>query len=82
VDGAGVLGVNPAKRAGEGVRALRHGDQVTMTRHEAVAQDGDAMMTGIVLEQFEVEPVVFGPKIGLLAVVPALGDVMGKLWQN
>jgi hypothetical protein len=40
------------------------------------------MMTGIVLEQFEVEPVVFGPKIGPLAVVPALGDVMGKLWQN
>jgi hypothetical protein len=52
VDGAGVLGVNPAKRA------------------------------GIVLEQLEVEPVVFGSKIGLLAVVPALGDVMGKPWQN
>jgi hypothetical protein len=30
VDGAGVLGVNPAKCAGEGVGALGQGDQVNM----------------------------------------------------
>jgi hypothetical protein len=42
----------------------------------------DAIMTGMVLEELEVEPVVFGPEIGLLAVVPALGDVVRNTWQN
>jgi hypothetical protein len=34
VDGAGVLGVNPAKRAGEGVLLLGDGDEVDVVGHE------------------------------------------------
>jgi hypothetical protein len=45
VDGAGIFGVNPPKGAGEGVRALRRGHQVNVIGPEAVAQDGDAMVT-------------------------------------
>ena len=82
VDRAGIFGMHPARGAREGVRALRYGDEVNVIRHEAVAEDGDAMVTGIVLEELEVEPVVFGPEIGLLAVVPALSDVMRNTWQN
>jgi hypothetical protein len=40
------------------------------------------MVTGIVLEELEVEPVIFGPEVVLLAVVTALGDVVGNAWQN
>jgi hypothetical protein len=40
------------------------------------------MVTGIVPEELEVEPVVFGPEIGLLAVVTALGDVVRNAWEN
>ena len=82
VDRTGILGMDTTKRAREGVRALGDGDEVDVIRHEAVAEDSDAMVTGIVLEQLEVEPVVFGPEIGLLAVVPAVGDVVRNTWQN
>jgi hypothetical protein len=40
------------------------------------------MVTGIVLEELEVEPVIFGPEVVLLAVVTALGDVVGNARQN
>ena len=64
---APILGMHPAKRAREGVRAL---------------WDGEAMVTGIVLEELDVEPVVFSPEIVLLATVPSLGDVVRHAWQN
>jgi hypothetical protein len=40
------------------------------------------MVTGIVLEELEVEPVIFGPEVVLLAVVTAVGDVAGNARQN
>jgi hypothetical protein len=40
------------------------------------------MVTGIVLEELEVEPVIFGPEVVLLAVVTAVGDVVGNARQN
>jgi len=55
---------------------------VNVIEHSAVAEDGDAMVTGIVLEQLEVEPVVFGPEIVLLAAVPALGDAVGNACES
>jgi hypothetical protein len=51
-------------------------------RHEAVAEDGDAVVAGVVFEELEVEPVVFCAEVYGLAVVTALGDVMGDAWEN
>jgi hypothetical protein len=35
------------------------------------------MLAGMVLEELEVDPVVFGAEVVLLAAVNALGDVVG-----
>jgi hypothetical protein len=40
------------------------------------------MVTGMVLEELEVETVVLGPEVSLLAVVAALGEVVGDAWEN
>ncbi len=82
VNGTGVPGVDAAEGAGEGVLLLGDGDEVDVIRHEAVAEDGDAVVTGVVFEELEVEPVVFGPEVCGLAVVTALGDVVGDAWEN
>ncbi|MCL4795145.1 MAG: hypothetical protein KJZ84_11305, partial [Bryobacteraceae bacterium] len=43
---------------------------------------GTEVFDPVSLEELEVEPVVFDREIGLLAVVPALGDVVRNTWQN
>jgi hypothetical protein len=40
------------------------------------------MVTRIAPEELEVEPVGFGPEIGLLTGVPALGDVVKNPGEN
>jgi hypothetical protein len=82
VNGTGILGVNAAEGAGEGVLLLGDGDEVDVIRHEAVAEDGDAVVTGVVFEELEVEAVVFGAEVCGLAVVTALGDVVGDAWED
>jgi hypothetical protein len=82
VDGAGIFGVDAAEGAGEGVLLLGDGDEVDVIRHEAVAEDGDAVVAGVVFEELEVEPVVFGAEVCGLAVVTVLGDVVGDAWEN
>jgi hypothetical protein len=84
-DARGWLGHTRRKHdetSGEGVRVLRHGHELNMIRHEAVAEDGDATVTGIVLEELEVQRVVFGPGVVLLVVVTALVDVAADVRQN
>jgi len=82
VNGTGIFSVNPPKGAGEGVLLLGDGDEVDVIRHEAVAEDGDAVVPGVVFEELEVEAVVFGAEVCGLAVVTALGDVVGDAWEN
>jgi hypothetical protein len=46
--------VDAAEGAGEGVLLLGGGDEVDVIRHEAVAEDGDAVVAGVVFEELEV----------------------------
>jgi hypothetical protein len=77
-----VAAVSAAQDDGERIRLRGHEDEVDVIGHEAVAEDGDAVVPGVVFEELEVEPVVFGAEVCGLAVVTALGDVVGDAWEN
>ena len=76
VQGARVLAVQALEGAGERVVAVRDGDQVDVVGHQAVAQDRQAVVPGVIGQEIEVELVVLGPEKGLLAIVAALCDVV------
>jgi ribonucleotide monophosphatase NagD (HAD superfamily) len=82
VEGAGVVGMKAAEGAGEGVTFVGDGDQVDVIWHKAVGENSHAVVTGIVQEEIEVELIVFGAEVSLLAVVTALCDVVRNSGQH
>ena len=76
VEALGVEAVGFAEGEGERALVLRHGDQVDVVRHQAVAEDVEGVIARLAAERLEVEePIGVGAKNGY-AVVAALGDVM------
>ncbi len=74
----GVTEVGAADGARERGGLDRLDDQMQVIRHEAVAEDGDAMALGFLAQEFEVgDAVVVGEEDGLI-VIAALHDVMGR----
>ena len=63
-------------RQGERHRVFRYGDQMDVVGHQAVAQNGQAVLLGFCAQSFDVEPPVFVEQEDVLAVVAPLGDVM------
>jgi hypothetical protein len=58
------------------------GDQVDVVVHQAIALQCDAIVGQEIGEQLQVEEAVGGTKEDFLAVITALGDVMGNTGQN
>lgn len=79
VQAADVLRVAPVRAAdGAGQTGFvgRHGQQVDVVGHEAVAEDGDAGRGAVVAEEVEVDAAVVVGEEDVLVVVAALGDVV------
>jgi hypothetical protein len=83
------LGVKKADtcghRAGRGARLGRgesFGDEMNVVRHEAVAQQGYAVDGAFFAEGVEVEAAVCFRREYVLAVVAALGHVVGDAFGN
>ena len=53
-----------------------------MVRHEAVAQDGELMVSGFLCEQFEVDLVVGIAKEDLPTCITALRDMVANIWRD
>ena len=76
IESLGVEAVGFAEGEGERALVLRHGDQVDVVRHQAVAEDVEGVIACLAAERVEVEePIGVGAEDGD-AVVAALGDVM------
>ena len=58
VDIAGVMAVDMAEGPGQPVAILRHGDDMNMVGHQAIAPDLDMRPPCRLGEQIEVEPVI------------------------
>jgi hypothetical protein len=85
VAGVVVLGVatlEAAQEDGEGVGALREGDEVDMVGHEAPAEEADAGFGQVLEEEGEVGFAVGVGGKGVAAVDAALGDVAGDAGQK
>ena len=54
-----------AKYTGERVGAMRYCHQMDMVRHEAIAEDRRAVVTGIVQQKVEVELVILSAEVRL-----------------
>lgn len=76
VEGAGVLGVDAAEGAGEGVALVGDGDQVDVIGHKAEGLDSHAVVAGVVLEEIEVELVVVDAEVRFLPIVTALRNMV------
>jgi hypothetical protein len=70
------------ERHGERVGPLRDGDQVHVVRHEAVAEQGEAMEPASVLEELQVNEAGGVGFEDEPARVAALGDVMRRVDRN
>ena len=57
---------------------LGNADDMNVIRHQAVAMNGKAIALGVLAQEPEVHPPVALHKEDVLAVVPLLGDVMGR----
>jgi hypothetical protein len=78
----GVLGVDPRQALGERVLALGHGHEVDVVRHQTVAQDAHSGAHGLPPEKVQVQTPVVGRVEHRLAVVAALGDMVGYVRKN
>ena len=65
-----------AQRQGEGVRAIGHGHQMDVIRHQAVAQQTDTIAATVLGQRFQIEPPVFVNQEDILTVVAPLADVV------
>lgn len=74
----GVDAVGASESLGERVGALGDGDEVDVVRQEAVAEQGDAVNGAFAAQGIEVEAAVVVGAGDVLAVVAALGDVVGN----
>ena len=78
VDDAGVIGVEAAEGEGGGVGVVRDGDEVVVVGHEAVAEDFELVLGGVLGEEAEEEVAVAVGVEDLLAGIAALGEVVGE----
>jgi len=77
VDVLGIAKVSPPDCFGQGLLFVRNGHQMDVVAHEAVRQDLQAVLACLLLEQFQVHPPILVHEEHVLAVVPALRDMMG-----
>ena len=82
VEVLGIVEVGAADGFGEGVLLVWSGDEVDVVGHEAPGQDVEAVFVGLFSEHGKVGAVVFVGVEDLLAIVTALGDVMGHTGDN
>ena len=78
VEALGVDAVGASEGLGERVGALRDGDQMNVIGQQAVAEQGDAVEGAFAAQGSEVEAAVVVGAEDLLAVVAALGHVVGN----
>ena len=77
-----VTAVEAAAEDGEGVFAVRDGDQVDVVGHEAPTQEADFGVDEIVAEEREVGDAILVGGKGLAAVDAPLGDVARNAWKD
>src|SRR6185369_7601567 len=73
---ASVFGMNPAEGARKRVAFVGRGDQMDVIWHKTVGRDSHAVVLGVVLEQVEIQLVILGAEVSLLAVVTSLRDMV------
>jgi hypothetical protein len=71
-----------AERARQRLGRVRHQDQMHMVGHQAVAPDLDAGLGAALGQKVAVEREVGRLEEHRLAPVAALGDVVGKAWND
>ena len=65
-----------------GGRILRHGDEMYMIRHQAIAEQSQSIVSRELGEELEVEPAILVTIKDLLSVVSALRDMMRDTGHN
>ena len=74
--------VDPARRQPERLLRRRDGHQMNMIRHQAPGQDLDLVAVQVVAKNAQIKLPIGGGKEHILAIVPALRDVVGKARLN
>ena len=75
---ARVCRIRASQDAGQGVRALRHRQQVDVIGHQAIGPNSEAELAAVLAEHVQVDgAVLIGEKGGLPAIPPG-GDVVRK----
>jgi hypothetical protein len=77
-----VFRVGSAERARERIFMFRYRYQVNMVGHQAVTGDLCAVTVSVSGQQSQVETAILCGVKYLLAIVAALGDVMGDAWSD
>jgi hypothetical protein len=73
-----VLGVDATQQAGEGILAVRHGHEMDVVGHQAIAQEARAGTRRVVAEKIEVKAAIIRRVEDRLAIIATLGDVVGN----
>jgi hypothetical protein len=68
--------VDAAHRSRQRVLTLWNGDKVDVVRHEAIAENSDAVARSVSAQEIEVEAAVIGGVEDRLAIVSALRNVV------
>jgi len=63
-------------------RRVGDGDQVQVVGHQTVAEQAELFAAAELAQAFEVEAAVVVEQEDVLAIVAALGDVMGAAWDD
>jgi hypothetical protein len=71
-----VLRMGASQRPAEGTLGFRHGNQMNVVRHQAIAKDPGAALGRMPGEQIQVTPVIIRRQEDRLAIVPTLRDVV------
>jgi len=74
--------VRAADSPGQRSIALRYDHQMYVIGHQAVAQYPKPALGGLVPQYLQIGNAVSVGQEDVLPVVPALGDVMGKAWDD
>lgn len=82
VDVLGVTKMGPAERLGEGILPTGRGHKVDVIRHQAIAEDPQAVFSGFFFQEGKINLAVPIDEKHILAVVPALCDMMGPVWDD
>ena len=74
--------MGPADRLGQSLLLVRNPHQMDVVGHEAVGHNLQAVLARLLLEQLQVHLPVLVHEEHILAVIPALGDMMGTPHGN